>query len=142
MMSSILRKNLIFWTLFIGLGAALGMTMMFIDPTGKMWKMDTLLTTLQVMPWPEIFFTNFIFSGIVLFCVNGITQLFSAFMLIRKNRYAWLCCLICGIILMLWCAFEWIIWGFNFLSDLYFAFGLAETICALLYKIRLSGYYK
>jgi len=134
MITSVLRKSLIFWTFFIGLGAVMGMTMMFIDPTGKMWGMDTVLTSLQVMPWPDIFFTNFIFSGIVLFCVNGATQLFSAFMLLRKNHYAWLCCLICGIILMLWCILEWIIWGFNFMSNLYFAFGLVETICALLYQ--------
>lgn len=129
------RKVLIFWTFFIGIGATWGATMMFIDPTGRMWGMETLLTGLQVMPWAQIFFTNFVFSGIVLFCVNGATQLFSAILLLRKNRYAWLCCFVCGIILMLWCALEWILWDFNLLSNLYFAFGLIETATALIYKL-------
>jgi hypothetical protein len=77
-----LRKLLIFWTLFIGIGAVWGMLMMFISPSGEMWEMEPILPMLQQsLPYPEIFFTNFIFSGIVLFFVNGATQLFSAVML-------------------------------------------------------------
>lgn len=127
-----LRKLLIFWTFFIGIGAVWGMLMMFISPSGELWGMEPILPMLQVLPWPEIFFTNFIFSGIVLFCVNGATQLLTAVLLLRKNRYATLCALACGIILMAWCAFEWVIFDFNFLTNIYFAFGLLEAINAFL----------
>ena len=36
----------------------------------------------------------------------------------------------CGIILMLWIALEWYIWGFAALSNIYFALGLLEAILA------------
>lgn len=127
-----LRLFLIFWTLFIGIGAVLGMVMMFISPSGEMWGMDPLLPMLQVLPFPEIFFTNFIFSGIVLFLVNGVTQLFSAVMLLRNNRYAPLFALVSGVILMLWCALEWVLFGFNFMTNIYFVFGTMETLNAVI----------
>ena len=127
-----LRKLLIFWTFFIGIGAVWGMLMMFISPSGELWGMGPLLTMLQVMPFPEVFFTNFIFSGLVLFCVNGVTQLFTAVLLLRKNRYAAWCGLACGFILMAWCALEWVIFGFNLLTNLYFVFGLLEAVNAWL----------
>ena len=37
------RKVLIFWCLFIGIGALYGSVCMLIDPTGKLLGMDQLL---------------------------------------------------------------------------------------------------
>lgn len=120
-----------FWTLFIGIGAVWGAAMMWIDPTGKMWGMDPLLPMLQSkMPWPEIFFTNFLPSGFVLFAVNGLTQLIAYILLRKKHGFARVAVLICGIILMLWIALEWWIFGFNWLSNIYFVFGLIESLSA------------
>lgn len=130
-LDNFLRIFLIIWTFFIGIGAVLGMMMMFIDPSGQKWGMEPILEMLQVMPFPEIFFTNFIFSGIVLFLVNGAPQLFAAAMFLRHSPRAPLYALICGIILMLWCALEWIIFDFNFLTNIYFVFGLLETMTAI-----------
>jgi len=56
-----LRYISIFWSLFIGIGALGGSTMMFIEPTGKIWKMYMLLPDMQKLPFPDIFFQNFIF---------------------------------------------------------------------------------
>ena len=56
-----------FLTLFIGIGAVLGAVMMWIDPSGQMWGMEPLLEMLRAkMPWPDVFFKNFIPSGFVL----------------------------------------------------------------------------
>lgn len=132
-MKKFLRNFLIFWTFFIGVGAVWGMLMMFISPSGEKWGMESLLPLMQVLPFPNIFFTNFIFSGIVLFCVNGVTQLFTAIMLLRRNKDATIYAFVCGIILMIWCAFEWVVlFGFNFLTNIYFVFGLLEAVNALL----------
>jgi hypothetical protein len=38
--------------------------------------------------------------------------------------------LACGIILMLWIVVEWWAWGFNPISNIYFALGLIEAISA------------
>lgn len=119
-------------TLFVGIGAVAGATMMWVDPTGKMWGMEPLLEMLRAkMPWPDVFFKDFIPSGYVLLAVNGLPQLLAALLLIKKRyRVAPWVVLACGIILMLWIALEWYIWGFAALSNIYFALGLLEAILA------------
>ena len=98
-----MTKFLKFLTLFIGIGAVMGAAMMWIDPSGQMWGMDPLLEMLRAkMPWPDVFFKNFIPSGFVLLAVNGITQLVAAYLLFKKHRLAQQAVLACGIILMLW----------------------------------------
>ena len=72
------RRALIFWTLFIGLGALAGATGMLVDPSGKAMGMDAMLPYFQVLPFADILFQNFIFSGISLLIVNGITNLTAA----------------------------------------------------------------
>lgn len=80
----ITRRILIFWTLFIGLGALFGVACMLIDPSGKFMGMDALLPYFKVLPFSDILFTNLIFSGIMLLIVNCLTNLFSAGLLFAK----------------------------------------------------------
>lgn len=136
----LLRKLLIFWTLFIGIGALGGSAMMLIDPSGEMWQMEPLLTGLQILPFPEIFFTNFIFSGIVLFLVNGVTQLTTAYLLLKNNKYASAWGIACSAILILWMLLQvLILWGPNIISNLYLGFGIMEMLTAiLLYRKTLK----
>ena len=122
-----------FWTLFIGIGAVWGAAMMWIDPTGAMWGMDPMLEMLRAkMPWPDIFFRDFRPSGIVLFLVNGVTQLVAAYILFKRHRLGQPAVLACGIVLMLWISLEWWIWGFNAICNAYFAFGLIEAVLAII----------
>lgn len=118
--------------LFIGIGAVAGAVMMWIDPTGISWGGEPLLEFLRAkMPWPNVFFKNFVPSGFALLAVNGITQLVAAYLLFKKHRLAQHAVLACGIILMLWIVLEWWVWGFNALSNIYFALGLVEVIAAV-----------
>jgi hypothetical protein len=95
-------KFLKFLTLFIGIGAVMGAVMMWIDPSGQMWGMEPLLEMLRAkMPWPDIFFKNFIPSGFVLLGLNGITQFVAAILLFKKHPLAYWAVLACGVILML-----------------------------------------
>ena len=120
-------------TLFIGIGAVAGAVMMWIDPTGQMWGGEPLLEMLRAkMPWPDVFFKNFIPSGFVLLGLNGITQFVAAYLLFKKHRLAQYTVLACGIILMLWIVLEWWVWGFNTLSNIFFVLGLVETITAVI----------
>lgn len=80
------------------------------------------------MPWPDVFFKNFIPSGFVLLAVNGITQFAAAILLFKNHCLAPYAVLACGIILMLWIVLEWWVWGFNALSNVFFVLGLAEVI--------------
>ena len=118
-------------TLFIGIGAVGGAVMMWIDPTGVAWGGEPLLELLRAkMPWPDIFFRNFIPSGYVLLAVNGLTQILAAIMLFKNHPYAYWVSFACGIILMLWIVLEWYVWGFVALSNIFFVLGLAETIAS------------
>ncbi len=119
-------------TLFIGIGAVAGAVMMWIDPIGTTWGGEPLLEMLRAkMPWPDVFFKNFIPSGFVLLAVNGITQFVAAILLFKNHRLAPYAVLACGIILMLWIVLEWWVWGFNALSNVFFVLGLAEVIAAV-----------
>jgi hypothetical protein len=119
-------------TLFIGIGAVAGAVMMWIDPTGISWGGEPMLEMLRAkMPWPDVFFKNFIPSGFALLAVNGITQLVAAYLLFKKHRLAQPAVLACGIILMLWIVLEWWVWGFNAICNIYFVLGLVEAIAAV-----------
>ena len=65
------RRILIFWTLFIGLGAVAGALAMLLDPSRKSMGMDTMLPYFQVLPFADVVFQDFTFSGRALLIVNG-----------------------------------------------------------------------
>ena len=59
------RKFLLFWTIFIGLGAVFGSSCMLIDPSGKLMGMDAMLPYFQVLPFASVLFQNFIFRELL-----------------------------------------------------------------------------
>ena len=118
-------------TLFIAVGAVGGAVMMWTDPTGVSWGGEPMLDLLRAkMPWPDVFFKDFVPSGFALLAVNGLTQLLAAVMLFKKHPLAYWAVLACGVILMLWIVLEWYIWGFVALSNIYFVLGLIEAVAA------------
>lgn len=122
------KKILLFWCLFIGVGALLGGITMLIDPTGKLMKMDEMLPYFQVLPFSNILFQNFIFSGIYLLIVNGFSNLTAAYLLIKNKEYGIILGTIFGFTLMLWITIQFIIFPMNVLSTSYFIFGLMQLI--------------
>ena len=126
-----MRKFLIVLALFIAVGAVGGAVMMWIDPSGNGWGGAPMLDLLRAkMPWPDIF-NDFVLSGFALLAVNGLPQFAAAILLIKKRRWAYQAAFVCGILLMLWIALEWWVWGFNPISNLYFVFGLVESAAAI-----------
>ena len=120
-------------TLFIAIGAVGGAVMMWVDPSGVNWGGEPMLDLLRAkMPWPDVFFKDFIPSGFALLAVNGLPQLVATLMLFKNHRLAYPVVLSCGIILMLWIVLEWWVWGFNALSNIYFVLGLVEVIAAVI----------
>lgn len=58
----IARRFLIFWTLFIGVGAVAGALAMLCDPSGKFMGMDAMLPYFQVLPFAGRVFQDFTLS--------------------------------------------------------------------------------
>ena len=93
--SQVAGRWLLFWTLFIGIGAVAGASGMLLDPSGKAMGMDAMLPYFQVMPLAEYLYQDFLFPGIALLIVNGLTNLTAAVLLLlkRKSVLSWAVCL-------------------------------------------------
>lgn len=80
-----ISKNiLLFICLFVCVGALFGSICMFIDTTGKLLGMDTILIYFNVLPYSNILFNNYIFLGISLLIVNDITNLIASYLIVKK----------------------------------------------------------
>lgn len=121
------RKILIFWCLFIGVGAVAGAAVMIIDPSGKTMGMDEMLPYFVVLPFADVLFRDLTFSGYALLCVNGITNLTAAVLLLCKKRLGALLGCIFGVTLMLWICIQFYMFPPNFMSTAFFIFGLCQA---------------
>lgn len=126
--STIARRVLIFWTLFIGLGAVAGAVMMLADPSGRATGMDAMLPYFQVLPFSEMLFRDFLFPGIALLIVNGLTNLTAAGLLLAGKQAGVVWGGIFGVTLMLWIGIQFYIFPFNFMSTAYFVFGACQAV--------------
>ena len=122
------RKWLIFWTLFIGIGAIAGGLSMILDPSGKILHMDGMLPFFQKLPLADVLFRDFLFSGFALLVVNGLTNLTAAVLLFRKKKIGVILGGIFGVTLMLWICIQFYMFPLNFMSSAYFVFGLCQAI--------------
>lgn len=122
------RRVLIFWTLFIGLGAVAGAVGMLVDPSGKAMGMDAMLPYFRVLPFAEVLFNDFTFSGISLLIVNGITNLTAAALLFKNKKLGIILGGVFGVTLMLWICIQFYMFPFNFMSTAYFIFGFCQAV--------------
>lgn len=136
--TKITRNIMLFWTFFIGIGAFFGGICMELAPDGSILSMQAMLPYFKVLPFSDLLFQNYIFPGIALLIVNGISNLTAAVLIIAKKRCgAYLGCIF-GITLMLWITIQFIIFPANMLSISYFIFGALQFIDGILYIIFLK----
>ena len=122
------RKILIFWTLFIGVGAVGGATAMFVDPSGKTVGMAEMLPYFKALPFADVLFTDFVFPGCALLIVNGLTNITAAILLIAKNKLGNVLGCVFGVTLMLWICIQFYMFPLNFMSTAYFVFGFLQAV--------------
>lgn len=122
------RRLLIFWTLFVGIGAVAGAAGMLIDTTGKAMGMDAMLPYFQKLPFAEVLFQNFLFPGIALLIVNGISNLTAAVLLFMKKKSGVVLGGVFGVTLMLWICIQFYMFPANFMSTAYFIFGFLQAV--------------
>ena len=121
------RKWLIFWTLFIGIGAVGGAACMLAAPDGSLLGMDGMLPYFQKLPFADIVFQDFLFSGFALLIVNGLTNLTAAGLLLERKKIGIVLGGVFGVTLMLWICIQFYLFPFNFMSTAFFLFGLAQA---------------
>lgn len=135
---TISRRFLIFWTIFIGIGAVAGSIGMLVDPSGKAMGMDSMLPYFQVLPFADKLFQNLIFSGIMLLIVNGISNIVACVFLFLKKKIGVVLGMIFGITLMMWIVIQFIIFPLNFMSTIFFIFGFLQFITGVVCLIGLK----
>lgn len=101
---------------------------MFISPSGKLLQMDNLLSYFKVLPLSGLLFQNYIFAGISLLIVNGLSNLIASYLLIKNKKRGIILGMIFGVTLMLWITIQFIILPFNMLSLSFFIIGLIQFI--------------
>lgn len=127
----LLRGIALFWCFFIGLGAVGGAVTMLVDPAGQTTGMGGLLPGLRKLPFADALFADLTFAGISLLIVNGLTQLATAALLLKRKPCASKCVVACGCVLMLWICIQFVVFPFNWLSTAYFVFGVLEADAGL-----------
>lgn len=123
-----LRIILIFWCLFIGVGALSGGVCMLVRPDGSILRMQAMLPYFEVLPFSAVLFKNYVFPGIALIIVNGLTNITAAVLLLRKKKAGIVTGGIFGVTLMLWITIQFIIFPANALSTSYFIFGALQAL--------------
>lgn len=121
------RKWLIFWALFIGIGAVGGAACMLAAPDGSLLGMDGMLPYFQKLPFADVVFQDFLFSGFALLIVNGLTNLTAAGLLLARKKLGIVLGGVFGVTLMLWICIQFYMFPLNFMSTIYFIFGLAQA---------------
>lgn len=121
------RRALLFWCLFVGVGAVAGAVGMLVAPDGSALGMQTMLPAFQVLPFADILFQDFVFPGISLLIVNGLSNLTAAALILRKKLIGVKLGMAFGVTLMLWIVIQFIIFPFNVLSTAYFVFGIIQA---------------
>ena len=124
---AVARRLLILWKLFSGLGAGGGAACMLIDPSGRSIGMDGMLPYFQVLPFADVLFQNLLFSGFALLIVNGLSNLTAAALLFARRKIGAVLGGIFGVTLMLWICIQFYMFPPNFMSTIYFFFGLAQA---------------
>lgn len=136
------RGILIFWTLFVGIGAVAGAIGMLVDPSGRALGMDAMLPYFAKLPFADVLFADFVFSGVALLVVNGLTNLVAAVLLFCNKKLGIVLGGVFGVTLMLWICIQFYTFPFNFMSTAYFVFGLLQAITAYAaFVARLQSEY-
>jgi len=120
------------------MGAVYGGVTMLIDPSGRMLGVESLLPMFQKLPFANELFRNFIFPGVALLCVNGVTNFAALLMLVRRHKFALHAGVVCGALLVGWIGMQLCILPLNPMSTAFLLLGAAETstACLLLKKQR------
>ena len=120
---------LLFWCFFIGLGALWGGSAMLIKPDGSLLRMQEMLPFFSVLPFSDVLFQDYVFSGIMLILVNGLSNMVAAVLILRNKRVGFVLGTIFGFTLMLWITIQFVIFPRNVLSTSYFIFGVLQLLC-------------
>lgn len=125
-MSNFIRIFSIVLLIFTGLNALIAGSLFIYDPSGQ--KIGMTLDYLKFSP-----FNSFLIPGIILFLVNGVSNLLTAFITIKRNKYSNEMIVAQGILLAGWILIQvWMVRDLNPLHIIMFSIGAILITCGII----------
>lgn len=115
-------------TCFIGIAAVFGSSCMFIRPDGSLLGLKEMLPYFRVLPFSDLLFQDYTFSGLMLLLVNGLPNLDAFLLLLRRKRSGHVLTAVQGILLMAWISIQFAIFPMNALDIIFFLYGALQFI--------------
>ena len=138
MRAKIFKVVLLSLCAFIGVGAFVGGVCMLIRPDGSLLQMEKMLQYFQVLPFADVLFQDYFFSGIALIIVNGITNTVAFVLILNKKRLGYVLGTVFGFTLMLWITIQFVIFPPNALDTIYFTLGCLQLICGYIALVSFN----
>ena len=110
--------------LFVGIGALFGGIAMLIKPDGSILRMEELIPYFQVLPFADILFQDYVFPGIALIIVNGVSNVIASIFMLMNKRIGYVLSTVFGFTLMLWIIIQFVIFPLNALDIIYFTLNI------------------
>ena len=137
----VFRALLLTVSLFVGIGAFFGGVCMLIKPDGSLVFLDEMLPYFQVLPFAEVLFQDYVFSGIMLIIINGVSNALASVLILRNKRSGYVLGTIFGLTLMFWITIQFVIFPFFIIDLVYFLFGVFQMIFGYVALVSYNQVY-
>lgn len=114
---------------------------MLIKPDGSLVFLDGMLPYFQVLPFAEVLFQDYVFSGIMLIIINGVSNALASVLILRNKRSGYVLGTIFGLTLMLWITIQFVIFPFFIIDLVYFLFGVFQMIFGYVALVSYNQVY-
>lgn len=126
-MRRVARRLLIVVSILNGVAGLVCCVLFIAGPDGRLLQAGALLPVIQGLPLASVFFKDFTWIGVAMLFVLGVPNSIAAVMLLRKSEHQYLATFVAGVLLLLWCGFEFIFMP-NALAVAYFVVGLISIL--------------
>ena len=137
----VFRALLLTVSLFVGIGAFFGGVCMLIKPDGSLVFLDGMLPYFQVLPFAEVLFQDYVFSGIMLIIINGVSNALASVLILRNKRSGYVLGTIFGLTLMFWITIQFVIFPFFIIDLVYFLLGVFQMIFGYVALVSYNQIY-
>ncbi|MDD7213597.1 MAG: hypothetical protein SPG94_03355 [Candidatus Enterosoma sp.] len=114
---------------------------MLIKPDGSLVFLDGMLPYFQVLPFAEVLFQDYVFSGIMLIIINGVSNALASVLILRNKRSGYVLGTIFGLTLMLWITIQFVIFPFFIIDLVYFLLGVFQMIFGYVALVSYNQVY-
>lgn len=103
--------------------------------------LDGMLPYFQVLPFAEVLFQDYVFSGIMLIIINGVSNALASVLILRNKRSGYVLGTIFGLTLMLWITIQFVIFPFFIIDLVYFLFGVFQMLFGYVALVSYNQVY-